>query len=114
WRTSTEEYKHLTLEQVVAVLGLPDGRISFLNEKEDPDGRNPWSKEGKVVLKAEMVRLFNPCWHQYVGVLKMMHSMLNGKLMLLIVRVGKTLQAIMFATLRVYYHEYYKQYNKFP
>ncbi|PCH39006.1 hypothetical protein WOLCODRAFT_158526, partial [Wolfiporia cocos MD-104 SS10] len=27
WRTGTEEYKHLTLEQVVVALGLPDGHI---------------------------------------------------------------------------------------
>ncbi|PCH42717.1 hypothetical protein WOLCODRAFT_152760 [Wolfiporia cocos MD-104 SS10] len=91
-------------EQVVAVLGLPNGRIPFLNEKEDPDSRDPWSKEGKVVLEVETARPFNPRWHQYVGMLKMMHSTLNGKLTLLMdeVGVGKTLQAIMFTALREY------------
>ncbi|PCH35431.1 hypothetical protein WOLCODRAFT_156114 [Wolfiporia cocos MD-104 SS10] len=101
WRTSTEEYEHLTLEQVVVVLGLPDGHIPFLNKKEDPDSCDPWLKEGK---------------HQHISMLKMMHSALNGKPMLLMdeAGVGKSLQAIMFAMLRVYYHKYYKQYNKFP
>ncbi|PCH38798.1 hypothetical protein WOLCODRAFT_59536, partial [Wolfiporia cocos MD-104 SS10] len=116
WESGVEEYSGLSLEDVKKALGLPDGQFPCFNSKEDPLGHDPWTPEGLEALKADTALPLNPRWHQYIGVLKMMRCAINGDPVLLMdkVGVGKTMQAVMFIALRVYYREYFTQHGKFP
>ncbi|PCH35827.1 nucleoside triphosphate hydrolase protein [Wolfiporia cocos MD-104 SS10] len=99
WESGVKEYSSLSLEDIKEVLGLSDGQFPCFNSKEDPLGHNPWTLEGLEAL-----------------VLKMMRCTINGDPVLLMdkVGVGKTMQAVMFIVLRVYYREYFTQHGKFP
>ncbi|PCH39635.1 hypothetical protein WOLCODRAFT_85999 [Wolfiporia cocos MD-104 SS10] len=116
WESGTEEYTGMSLEEVKTALGLLEGPFPCFNGMEDPDGHNLWMAEGQKALKAETALPLNPHWHQYVGVLKMMRCVMDGKPVLLTdkVGVGKTMQAVMFIALHVYYREHWEQHKRFP
>ena len=123
WETGVEEYQDYNLDQIWAALGLGDSRtLPSFNEVQDdnPDVServDPWKKElwNKFVASGKGAEL-RPRWHQLVGIVKIMHHVIEGKPLLLMdqVGVGKTLQIVGAITTYALFHRYYQANGKFP
>ncbi|KAJ7439269.1 hypothetical protein B0H11DRAFT_1752130 [Mycena galericulata] len=103
WEEGTEEYSHLSVDQLWILLGFPDKAIPFFNTKLDPTAlHNPWTTG---------IRNLTPRWHQLVGLYKMMNLAFIAEPVVLMdeVGLGKTLQIIALVACLAYYRDYYHQ-----
>ncbi|KAJ7939466.1 hypothetical protein B0H13DRAFT_1498722, partial [Mycena leptocephala] len=111
WEEGTEEYSHLSVDQLWILLGLPDKAIPFFNTKLDPTGlHNPWTDEGNAFFEDDRNSKINltPRWHQLVGLYKMMNLAFIAEPVLMDeVGLGKTQQIIALVACLAYYHDYY-------
>ncbi|KAJ7488758.1 hypothetical protein B0H11DRAFT_1720317 [Mycena galericulata] len=116
WEEGTEEYSHLSVDQLWVLIGLPDKAIPFFNTKLDPTGlHNPWTDEGNAFFEDDRNSKINltPRWHQLVGLYKMMNMAFIAEPVVLMdeVGLGKTLQSIALVACLAYYRDYYQQKN---
>ncbi|OSC96289.1 hypothetical protein PYCCODRAFT_1348985, partial [Trametes coccinea BRFM310] len=103
WAEGVEAYKKLTIDQMRVAFGLPTEHFPFFNKKTDSTGNeDPWTESGRKALASPSAADLKPFWHQWVGVLKIVDNMMDGKNLMLMdqVGVGKTLQAV--GTLAMY------------
>ncbi|KAJ7841826.1 hypothetical protein B0H14DRAFT_3140118 [Mycena olivaceomarginata] len=119
WEEGTEEYSHLSVDQLWVLLGLPEQAIPFFNTKLDPTGlHNPWTDEGNAFFEDDRNSKINltPRWHQLVGLYKMMNMAFIAEPVVLMDEVGfgKTLQTIALVACLAYYRDYYHQKKYFP
>ncbi|KAJ7934060.1 P-loop containing nucleoside triphosphate hydrolase protein [Mycena leptocephala] len=119
WEEGTEEYSHLSVDQLWVLLGLPDKAIPFFNTKLDPTGlHNPWTEEGNAFFEDDRNSKINltPRWHQLVGLYEMMNMAFIAEPVVLMdeVGLGKTLQIIALVACLAYYRDYYHQKKYFP
>ncbi|KAJ7852515.1 hypothetical protein B0H14DRAFT_2354763 [Mycena olivaceomarginata] len=119
WEEGTEEYSHLSVDQLWVLLGLPDKAIPFFNTKLDPTGlHNPWTDEGNAFFEDDRNSKINltPQWHQLVGLYEMMNMAFIAEPVVLMdeVGLGKTLQIIALVACLAYYRDYYQQKKYFP
>lgn len=111
WSEGVEEHKKKTTEELARALGLHATELPFFNTKQDPIGElDPWSEAGQAALEHESATPLAPKWHQWVGILKMMDNMFDGKNILVMdeVGVGKSLQAVGAIAMYEYQRLYYK------
>ncbi|KAI0362847.1 hypothetical protein BV20DRAFT_959460, partial [Pilatotrama ljubarskyi] len=117
WTEGVEEYKHLTIEDIIACFALESPRIPIFADKVDMHGiEDPWSPGGQRNLTlpgASELRLF---WHQWIACLKMADAMFEGRNILLMdgVGVGKTIEATATIGLYEWLRVYRKQRGAFP
>ncbi|KAI9056739.1 hypothetical protein FKP32DRAFT_1585261 [Trametes sanguinea] len=109
WAEGVEAYRKLTITQMQAAFALPTAHLPFFNKKTDMvSNEDPWSDAGREALKAPNAADLTPFWHQWIGIMKIVDNMMDGKNILLMdqVGVGKTLQATgalaMYEWLRVH------------
>ncbi|KAI0642173.1 hypothetical protein C8Q79DRAFT_984404 [Trametes meyenii] len=99
WKSGVEAYEHLRVPDIVSALGLPNEQLPFFLDKIDMVGsEDAWSEQGQRALKGPNASALKPFWHQWVGILKMIDNMFEGRSTLLLdgVGIGKTLQVIGF------------------
>ncbi|KAI9062330.1 hypothetical protein FKP32DRAFT_1535605, partial [Trametes sanguinea] len=126
WAEGVEAYKKLTIEQMRVAFGLPTAHFPFFNKTTDSTGNeDPWTESGRQALASPNAAELKPFWHQWVGLLKIVDNLMDGKNLMLMdqVGVGKTLQAVgtlaMYEWLRVHkdsrgqYPARFGQYKKY-
>jgi hypothetical protein len=118
WTKGVDEFKGLSIHDIFTLLGLSDETISFFNHHQDPYGlHDPWTEEGQEWFNdAQNRATLTLCWHQQVGVTKMLMNTSAGKPILLMhgVGLGKTIQSMSLIALLTYYHGYYANHGSFP
>lgn len=131
WREGTEKYRDWTPQQLFGAMGLPGGKIPYLQSFIDREGQETgWDMGFGVmptleqlaathntgdILNHRYVR-FTPLWHQLVGVFVMLHNAFEGKPVLLMdgVGLGKTLQSLMVICMLRFYRQYYAERREYP
>ena len=110
WETGTEAYEKLTEAELYKRLGIADEKMPFWNDYFDKSGfLNSWTdpyidwkalaaKEGEKDIIEMKLR-----WHQLVGLVKLVDSMMAKENILIMVGVGvgKTYEAIALITMRI-------------
>jgi len=116
WSEGVEEFRDLSMDDLWALLGLPEKAVPFFNTHQDPFSANdPWTKEGRQWLK-DNGKLLELRPHQLVGVVKMIINFFAGKPVLLMddVGLGKTIQFTASIAVLAYYRDYYTTHKRFP
>ena len=138
WTEGTEEFHHLTTNELIKVLGIPNNHIPGFNMFEcvegihDPwvdhafflEAAQQWNDQQKTIASGGVIpldlkqrwRTLEPRWHQFLGMYKMMLNFFDGKPTLLMdeVGLGKTMQVVGVIALLDYYRSYFAVHDKFP
>ncbi|KAI0682837.1 hypothetical protein C8T65DRAFT_537446, partial [Cerioporus squamosus] len=103
WEEGTEELHDKPLEELAAMLGLKTAHVPGMAEKENSASLyDAWSSEGMAALNSDEAVPLRLFIHQWQGLVKLVHNMMNHRNTLIMdaVGVGKTAQAI--ATILMY------------
>ena len=120
WKEGVEDLVNITEDEIWSCLGLQEDRkLPFFQQFTDPDAViEPWSQEGEEWLANPQSgrEALQPCWHQLIGILRMLQRAFDGNPVLLMdgVGIGKTFQVIGFIACLAYFHAYYTKHGKFP
>lgn len=118
WKSGTEEYEGLTLEDIFKIFGLTGHSIPRMAERIDIRGseHDPWSEAGQKLLGGSEARELKLFWHQGIGVLKIMDNLMAGRNLLVMdgVGVGKTLQAVASIALYEWLKDFKEQEKRYP
>ncbi|KAG1860096.1 hypothetical protein F4604DRAFT_1684473 [Suillus subluteus] len=88
WSEGVEQYSSMSEDDLWTILGLPEKQILFFNLLQDPYGNcNPWTEDSQAWLKENRESLAL-CWHQLVGLVKMVNNAYCGMPVLLMDKVG--------------------------
>ncbi|KAI9064569.1 hypothetical protein FKP32DRAFT_1602933 [Trametes sanguinea] len=95
WQEGIEQFKDLTIADMQALLALPEATFPFFSLKVPNGQEDLWSVEGRLALEDPNAPDLRPFWHQWVGVTKIMHNMMQWLPTLVLdqVGVGKTISA---------------------
>lgn len=118
WTSGVEEFRACTTEQLWGLLGLAKPKLPHFNTDHDSENiHDRWDKADAAWFadKANLVP-FQPCWHQLVGILKMLKMAFEGKPILLMdeVGVGKTLQVVGVVAMLAYYRKFWNDEHDYP
>ena len=94
-------------------------KLPFFQEFTNPDAViEPWTEEGERWLadQGSAREPLQPCWHQLVGVFRILQHSFKETPVLLMDGVGtsKMFQVISFIVCLTYYQVYYAKTGKFP
>jgi hypothetical protein len=120
WTEGVEELQHVSMDDLWARLGFKDRKLPFFYARQDPYGmRDPRAPEDSEWFEnTESTQLFEPRWHQLIGIYRMVQRAFAGEPILLMdedeVGSDKALQVIGLIAVLEWYREYYERYKVFP
>lgn len=118
WTEGVEELQHVSVDELWARLGFQDHRVPFFNQRQDPYGiHDPWAPEDRKWFEnTDNTEIFQPRWHQLVGIYRMVQRAFAGEPILLMdeVGLGKTLQVVGMICVLEWYRVFYEQHKVFP
>lgn len=95
WVEGTEHLAEKTVEELARMIGLPSPQIPRFNTKDNRSTYDTWTAEGQAAVESAEAPTLAMFWHQWAGVVKIVHNLLHWRNLILMdgVGVGKTMQA---------------------
>ena len=119
WEEGVETLKHLSFDELWAILGCPDKKLPHFNIIYDKTGlHNPWEHQDwfQENTNSEDIGCLEPRWHQLVGIVRMLQQAFRGESTLLMddVGIGKTFQVAGVIVMLAFFRDFYTEHKQYP